>query len=172
MAKNDALKNPKKLRKAKIFMPPHPIKEKAGAGGLDPAVIVKAERIIQDNTTDFRPIAEELLEKLEGAANRARNNPAQGGTIEAMLAPAAQFKAQGAVFHFPLVSDLSDILINFLETVKTPVPADALDIVDAHRMAISVVIGSNMTDRFHPHGGELKRQLTEACGRYYKKAKD
>ena len=103
------------------------------------------------------------------AIQNARNSPLKDESIvEAMLYPAAHFKAQGAIFHFPLVSDISDTLINFLEAVTTPVPEEALEIVTAHKMAISVVISSNMTDRNHPQGAELKRSLTEACSRFYK----
>ena len=172
MTETDAFKDQEKLRRAKITTPPNTLKKKIGSGGIDRTLLVKAEAVLENNETDFRPIAAELLEDLERAVQDAEANPVQNeATIESLLYPAAQFKAQGTMFHFPLVSDISDILVNFLEAVPVPISRDALEIVTAHRMAIAVVISSNMTDRYNPQATELKRSLTEACVRFYKTRK-
>jgi hypothetical protein len=172
MAETDPFKNQKKLRKAKIITLPNIIKQKIGSGGLDAATLAEAEKVFKENTVDFRPIAKELLKELDTAIEEARKNPQDSEPpVEALIYPAAQFKAQGEVFHFPLVSEISDILINFLETITTPPDEDTLEIVTAHKKAISVVIKNNMTGVNHPQGAELKRSLTEACRRYYKTRK-
>jgi hypothetical protein len=172
MAENNLFKGEKKLRKAKIITLPNTIKQKIGSGGLDAATLAEAEKVLTENTVDFRPIAEGLLKELAEAIEAARNSEVDyEALIEAMIYPAAQFKAQGSMFGFPLVSDISDILINFLETISTPPAEEALDIITAHKMAISVVINSGIKERFHPQGEELKRSLMEACQRYYKSRK-
>ncbi len=156
-------------RKAKIVTPPNLLKKKVGAGGLDTEVIVKAESVLKNNTIDFRPIAERLLDTLGKAIQNAKNRSLQDEShIEAMLYPAAQFRGQGLLFHFPLVSEISDILIGFLESVTAPVPEPALDIITDHKMAISVVIKNNITAIDHPLGAQQKRSLTEAGGRYHR----
>ena len=172
MAENDPFKNQQKLRKAKIVTPPNEIKEKIGSGGIDEALLNKAEEELENNQIDFRPIAAGLLKELDQAVQDAEVSILQDeADVEALLYPSAQLKAQGSMFRYPLVSDISDILVNFLETVTVPISHDALEIVTAHKMAISVVISTNMTDKNHPQGAELKRSLTEACGRYYKARK-
>ncbi len=172
MAEQDPFKGQKKLRKAKIVTPLNLLKQKIGSGGLDAATLAKAEQVLEDNTIDFRPIAKELLEELDAAIQNARAFPLNDeAAVEAMLYPAAQFVALGTMFRFPLVSEISDILINFLETITTPPNEDTLELVNAHRKAIAVVIDNNMTGKNPPQGAELKRTLTEACGRYYKTRK-
>lgn len=169
MAENNPFKDEKKLRKAKIITLHNTIKKKIGSGGLDAATIAEAEKVLTENTVDFKPIAEVLLKELAEAIESTRNSDTEyEAHIEAMIYPAAQFKTQGVVFHYPLVSDISDILINFLETITTPPAEEALDIITAHKMAISVVINSGIKDRFHPQGEELKRSLMDACQRYYR----
>ena len=78
-----------------------------------------------------------------------------------MIYPAAQFKAQGSMFGFPLASDISDILINFLETITTPPDEDVLDIITAHKMAISVVINSGINGKDLPPQGEATETLAD-----------
>jgi hypothetical protein len=156
-------------KKARVVTLPNTLKNKIGSGGLDAESLFKAEAELTNNKIDFRPIAEELLDDLDIAIRNAKNSSRKDESlVEAMLYPAAQFRGQGTLFHFPLVSDIGDILIGFLETITTPVPENALEIVSAHKMAISVVISNNITDRDHPLGDTLKRSLTEARGRYYK----
>lgn len=169
----ETFKDQEKLRKAKITNPPNIIKAKIGTGGLDKETLAKAEQVIKENTIDFKPIAAELFSDLDKAIEQARSNTAQNeATIEALLYPAAQFKAQGGMFRYPLVSEIGDILVNFLETIPLPVFPDALEIVTAHRKAISAVIMLNMTgDAKTAQGEELKKSLIDACSRYYKSRK-
>src|SRR4051812_24233615 len=129
MTKDNAFKGQKKFRKAKIITLPNAIKKKVGSGGLDAATLVKAERVLTENKIDFKPIAAGLLDDLNVAIHTAAANPLKGdeAIIEAMLYPAAQFRAQGMMFRYPLISEISEILINFLETVEAPASADALE---------------------------------------------
>src|SRR3954462_15919322 len=101
MAEEDTCKDQKKLRKARIITPPNVIKMKIGSGGIGPAIVSKAERGIEDNTVDFRPICDALLKTLTQAIEKARNSDSKNESyVEGMLYPAAQFKAQGSMFHF------------------------------------------------------------------------
>lgn len=172
MPEADIFKDQKKIRRAEYITPPNVIKRKVGSGGIDPEIIVKAQQNLEENTVDFKPIATELIAALDKGLQDTTNGAIKGeAAIEAMLYPAMQLKAQGAMFHFPLVSEISDILVSFLETVTIPPSESALEIVDAHKLAIGVVISSNMTGRPTMQGQELKTSLMEACIRYYKTQK-
>jgi hypothetical protein len=169
MPKKDTFKDQPKLRHAEFINPPNILKKKVGSGGIDAAVLVKAQKVIDTNKTDFKPIAIELLEILDKGIEHAGSGSLKGeAAIEAMLYPAAQLKAQGAMFRFPLVSDVSDILVSFLETITVPPSPEVLEIVTAHKMAISVIISNDIASEMHPHGKELKTSLLDACARYYK----
>jgi hypothetical protein len=159
-----------KLRTARIVTPLNVLKQKIGSGGIDAATLAKAEQVLENNTIDFKPIAKELLAELDASIESARKNQKMKDEayIEAIIYPAAQFLALGTLFHYPLISDISDNLINFLETVVPPPTQETLEIVIAHRMAIFAALHNNMMGRNPPQGAELKRQLTDACQRYYK----
>ena len=169
MSEYDPLKEQPKLRTARIITPLNILKQKMGTGGLDPATISRAEQVFENNTIDFKPIAKELLSELDAAVESSRKNKTKDeADIEALIYPAAQFLSLGAVFHFPLISDISDNLVNFLETITTPPSEEALEIITAHGVAISVVIKNTLTGKNPPQGAELKRSLVDACQRYYK----
>jgi len=160
--------NQKKLRNAEFIMPPNVLKQKMGSGGIDPGLLVKAQEKLENNAVDFKPIAMELIRQLKAAIENGKSRAmADEAMIDAMIRPAMQLKAQGAMFHFPLITDISDTLVSFLETV-VGIDKDVLEIVVAHQMAISVVLGANMQGAVDAKGKELRDSLVEACMRYYK----
>lgn len=171
MTELEPFKDQKKLRTAEIITPPNILKQKMGSGGIDPASLVKAEKVIEKNTIDFIPIAKELLKTLETSLENAKSGVLQGeAAIESMLHPAVQLKAQGTLFHFPLVTEVSNTLVNFLETVEN-MDKDVMEIVTAHKTVIGLVISNNMHGDNHPQGSALKTSLLDACTRYYNRLK-
>jgi hypothetical protein len=168
MAGVGAFNNQKKVRKAELISPPNVLKKKMGTGGIDEMSLIRAQEALEKDTTDFKPIAIELIKLLEEGIEAAKNGSAPlEPTIEMMIYPAMQLKAQGGMFRYPLITLIGDILINFLETV-TEINKDMLDIVTAHKMAISVVIAMNITGDSDKKGQELRESLLGACTRYYK----
>jgi len=160
-----------KLRTARMVTPLNILKQKIGSGGLESATLMKAEHILQNNTVDFAPIAQELLNELDAAIENARKSTAGSETIvEALIYPAAQLLALGSLFKYPLISDISDNLVSFLETVTAPTE-DVLEIIIAHRKTIAVILKNNMTGKNPPQGKDLKLSLIEACLRYYRARK-
>lgn len=159
---------PKKVRKAELISPPNTLKEKVGAGGLDDTVLVKAQAMLENNTVDFIPIASMLLEALGNAIQNAKDGGSEGeAAIEALIYPAMQLKAQGGMFHYSLITEISDILVNFLETV-TDVDKDVLEIVTAHRMAIGAAVTGKIQGSGGATGVALRDELMNACNRFYK----
>jgi hypothetical protein len=168
----EAFQDQKKFRHAELLTPPNRLKEKVGNGGLDEAVLVKAQELLENNTVDFRPIALMLVDVLHEAIADAKSGALKGEeAINAMLYPAMQMKAQGAMFHYPLVSEISNTLVNFLETVPD-VDKDVVDIVVHHKFAINAVLGSQIKGDGGKLGRELREALLDACTRYYKRQKN
>jgi len=168
---HDIIRDQPKLRTARIITPLNILKQKVGTGGLDAATLMKAEQLLTNHTIDFTPIANGLLDELDAAVESARKNKdSSEDTIEALIYPAAQFLALGSVFKYPLISDISDNLVSFLETITAPTE-EVLEIVDAHRKTLSVILAHKMTGKNPPQGKDLKFSLIEACLRYYKARK-
>ena len=158
----------KKMRKAELISPPNRLKEKVGSGGLDETIINKAQIMLENNTVDFQPIANMLIEVLDEAIHDAKSGNRNGEeAIEALIYPAMQLKAQGGMFHYQLITEISNILVNFLEVI-TQIDKDVLDIVVGHRMAIRAVLSGKIKGDGGQTGKELRDALMDACNRYYR----
>lgn len=168
----NAFPEQKKLRHAELITPPNRLKEKVGSGGLDEMVLIKAQELLENNSVDFKPLAHMLVDVLNEAIANAKSGADIGeDAINSMLYPAMQLKAQGAMFHYPLISEISNILVNFLETVPA-VDKDVLDIVVHHKFAINAVLSSQIKGDGGKLGRELRDALLDACARYYKRRKN
>lgn len=156
---------------AEIIRPPNKIKEAVGNGGLDAQVLRKAQTALEINASgiDFRPQAREMIEHLQTAYDHACAGT-QTGTeaIEAMIHPAMQLKAQGGMFKYTLLTDICNILVNFLETAEK-IDRHSLDIVNVHLLTIRAIIGRSMVGDGGPVGKDLRDALMDACNRYYRK---
>lgn len=167
----DVFPGQNKVRHAELISPPNRLKEKVGSGGIDEAVLYKAQELLERNTIDFEPLANMLMDLLAEAIADAKSGALKGEeAIETMIYPAMQMKAQGSMFHYPLITDIAHILVNFLETV-TVVDRDVLDIVVAHKMSIKAILASHLKGDGGKTGKELREALMDACGRYYKSKK-
>jgi hypothetical protein len=163
----------KKATKAQLVVPPNQLKEKVGDGGFDEKIVVRAQDQIKNNTVDFKPIAAELIAQLDKAIADARSGATKGATaLREIMAPTMELKAQGSMFHYPLVSEISNILVNFLETL-TVMDADALEIVTAHKTSITVALSGQIEEKDRIKvGNELCKALFDSCNRYHKMRKN
>ncbi|MBI1215471.1 MAG: hypothetical protein GC185_06610 [Alphaproteobacteria bacterium] len=165
---DDVFKGQKKLRKASLMDPPNLIKEKVGSGGLNPLLLERAQDVIDNNTVDFAPIGKELLELLGATIKDVQAGKAKGEeAISAVIYPAMQLKAQGGMFHYPLMSALADVLVNFLETVET-LDEDAMRVIIVHKTAFDHVMRAGIKSEKDAAGQALQSELLKACARYYK----
>lgn len=167
LPQDDVFKNRARLRKATVVTPPNVIKTKVGDGGIAPENLKSAQEYVSANTVDFRPIGKALVEDLHLIIGQIKTGKLRGeAAIEAMLFPAAQLKAQGALFRYSLVSDIAEILVDFLERVEKA-DRDVIDVVDAHVVAVTFVLNNSMKDDGRGLDKELKNSLLKACSRYY-----
>ena len=81
--------------------------------------------------------------------------------------PAMQLKAQGTLFHYPLITKISHILVDFLED-NDVADNDIIEIVEGYKKSIGAVAAMQIKDADGPVGKELCEALAGACERYYK----
>lgn len=160
-------KPPKK--KAKFHTPQNTLRLKAGYGGVDPKVMDRAEEFIKVNEYDFSATAKDILDRLDHAVDGVRrdNHRSKEG-INRMVAPIMELKANGAMFKFGLLTDVADIVLNFLEDTDF-LNDDAFEIVDIHRRTFRIIIGSQLRGTGGKQGDILINELESACARYQKK---
>lgn len=163
--------NQKPRRQAEFIKPRNVLKEKVGSGGLSEDIINKAEKLLAENTVDFAPLADMYLTTLMQGIDLAKNpEPSQDDefTISSMIYPTMQLKANGGMFHYPLVTKIADRLIQFLEVIKAP-DIEVIEIALAFHTTIRAVIQGKITGDGGAHGQELMKALNDACTRYFEK---
>lgn len=158
-----------KRRDSNLIVPPNLLKKKVGNGGIPAESIEQAQEMIENNEIDFTDLGFDLLAALKKAVADIQAGRTSGEeAIAELLFPTMQLKSQGALFHYPLISDICEVLINFLEAVETVNP-DALKIIAAHKNAAALVLEQNLTGPGGARGKVLREELIAACNRYYKK---
>lgn len=162
-------------RKAEFIKLPNLLRAKVGTGGLSEAVLDKAQALLENNTVDFRPLGEMYLDSLARGVYRARDADAARSDAEELIAgmlyPAMQLKANGGMFHYPLVTAVADRLIQYLEVIEKA-DADALEIVLAFHTSIRAILMGKITGDGGRYGSELIDVLSDACMRYFDKHPD
>ncbi len=161
--------NRRPRRKAEFIKPTNTLKQKVGSGGLSDEILNKAQKLLEENTLDFEPLANMYLASLLNGIEMAKGfSPADDTeqVIANMLYPAMQLKANGGMFRYSLVSRISDKLIQFLEVLEEP-EIEAVEIVLAFHTTITAIIQGEITGDGGENGEELMTALTDACMRYF-----
>ncbi len=160
-------KAPKK--KAKFYTPQNSLRLKAGYGGMDPAVMDRAETFIQANDYDFTDTAKSILDRLDRAVDAVKHDDHRTKEgINRIVAPIMELKANGAMFKFPLLTDVADIVLDFLENIEH-LNDDAFEIVAIHRRTMRIIVDQKLRGTGGKQGDILVNELVEVCRRYNKK---
>lgn len=163
--------NQKPKRKAEFIKPPNTLKAKVGSGGLAEEILEKAQKLLEHNTVDFLPLGEMYLSSMMKGIDLAREagpDTDDEYVIASMLYPSMQLKANGGMFHYPLVTRVADRLIQFLEVIDKP-DIEAVEIVMAFHTTLRAIIMGRITGHGGRHGDELLQALNDACMRYFTK---
>jgi len=156
-------------KKVKIYKASKVLQEKAGTGNVSEQKIREAEKIIEDNTVNFVPMANDYLDDLGKTVKHARQDDKKPDDIlRGMTLPIMQLKATGSIFGYKLVGDLATMVLNFLENVKT-VDEDVLSIVEALHQMLTVILREQMVNDGGFTGEKMKKELFSVCQRYMKK---
>ena len=81
-----------------------------------------------------------------------------------------QLKANAAVFRYTLIGNLANIMLGFLESVRT-IDGDVIEIVAAHERTLSVIVIKKIEGDGGTNGKLLEEELQNACKRYLNKKK-
>lgn len=155
--------------RVKLVVPENTLKKKVGNGGFDQVALQRAQHMIENNTVDFRPMALELSKELDTVIGTVRattfNDPEHMG---ALMYPVMQLRAQGGLFHYPLITKTSHIIIDFLENIPG-LDAVVIEITDAYCKSIKVIVANQLKDENSNDGKALCDALSGVCNRYYKR---
>jgi len=159
-------------KKPQFIQPPNILKKKAGIGGLPEDILKKAQAVLDNFESDFRPEAQTLLKTLSLALKKAESCLTTGEIFQKdqLIFPIMQLKANGGMFKFNLLSDVADICLQFMESLEH-YNQDACDVIRIHENTIHVIISRNLKGTGGEEGYILVQELHKACLRYFKKHK-
>ena len=156
-------------KKAKVIKASLELQQRVGSGPLDEKKVAECERIIQENNIDFGPMAAEFLGKLQQAIQYAKSPGAD--LVQAkqkMTQPVMELKANAAIFKYDLIGTLANVMLSFLEAVKS-IDRTVVDIVEAHHKTLTIIVMKKMSGDGGPHGKLFEQELKDACKRYFVK---
>lgn len=153
------------LDRIEMIHPPNMLKEKVGSGGLDRAVIKAAQEKMYKNERNFLPILEKHMLRIESVLNNRHMSPKE--ILNEICFSISRMKAQGSMFNYPLVTEVSAMLLLFLPRVEK-IDADILEILAAYQTTVRTIISRGLRGEKTAEGRGLLTELKKACDRYYK----
>lgn len=166
--------NQKPVRNAKFINPPNVLKAKVGLGGLSDTILERAQKLLENHTEDFRPLGEIYINQMKDgidAASALGKPTSSEADIARILFPCVQLKANGAMFHYPLITRIAERFVQFMEVVEK-LDEETLEIARAFHTTIKIVVASQIKGDGGEQGESLVEELNNACMRYFEKHKD
>lgn len=160
-----------KKMKVQFLQPPNRLRVKVGTGGLPENIIQRAQKILDSTDLDFGPMADDYIEMFDEALQKLSDtpDPTRNDILQVTL-PVMQLKANGGMFRYQLITDVANILLNFLEELEPAgLNEDAWEIINAHAQAIRSVVAHRVEGDGGGEGRQLKSELYDACRRYFEK---
>jgi len=150
----------------KIIKASTALQKKIGTGTLDMRTVDRAQKVIENNKVDFAPIAAPQLDLLQKAVLKIQAGQLTGfAALEGIMEPIMNLKANAALFNYPFISILTGMVLDFLETVKTP-DSEILKIVDNLQKTVAIVVAKQIKTADSPLGAQLLAEFTSVCKRY------
>ncbi len=118
---------------------------------------------------DFAPYARRFLERLELIRKDIeKGNMHEEKALADIVNIIMQLKSNGSMFHYQLISMVSDVMLHFLENVKK-LDADFVDILSVYNKVLDIILNKKLTGNGGREGYVLTQELHSACLRYYTK---
>ena len=157
-------------RKPPTFIrPDNTLKAKVGEGGIPAHLIKRCQDYLESNPVDLTPYATRNLEQLILIKQKIEHgdvtyDPMMKETVDIIM----QLKSNGSMFHYQLISMISDVMLRFLENIKK-MDADYLEIFTVYIKVLGIVLNKRLTGNGGREGYALTQELHNACLRYYAK---
>jgi len=171
MSQNNSEEEDKPGKTVRPITPPNLLKTKVGFGSFDKEMIEKAQKAIDENEVDYKPIGLDLLKIATVATENMKSGVMEDhAAINSITDPMMQLKAQGTMFHYPLVTDMSYSLIDFLENIEA-IDEKVIELIEVHNNSIQAILNNEIKDPESPIGKQIYNELVKACNRYNKTRK-
>ncbi len=135
---------------------------------VDPWLITQSERVLEETTINFIPLAQGFLKEFKKAIEAAEKSlPPSKKIKEDIIFSIMQLKANATIFKYGLIGELSSTTLNFLEG-STVIDDLIIEILNAQHSTISHLVNTSASGDGGEAGEALKDELTQAYKRYNK----
>lgn len=153
--------------KPKFTTPPNSLKRKVGEGGIPAYILKRCQDYLESNPVDFTPYAMRHLEGLKDLKNQIERGMIDDETArEKLVNIVMQLKSNGSMFHYQLISMISDVMLRFMENVTRLTP-DFLEIFGMYNRILGIILNKRLNGNGGREGYALTHELNNACLRYH-----
>lgn len=157
MSEAEFIKTPNNLRKAK---------QGSGKGKLDPAVLQRAEKVVENIQRDYTEWADEDLGALEEAAAALQSGEGdREAVVKDLYRISLDIKGSGGSFGFLMMSEVAASLNEFLAK-RSELAALDIDVIASHVSALRAIYVESVRD----DGGNIGRALLVGLQKLIEKA--
>ncbi len=159
------------MSKKPVFTkPPNTLKQKVGDGGIPTYILKQCQDFLESNPVDFIPYARRFLNELEIIKGdiEAGKITDQKGAMNKIVNNIMQLKANGSMFHYQLISMISDVMLRFLDKV-VKLDEDFVEIFGVYINVLDAILNQQLKGNSGRRGHILTQELHSACIRYYTK---
>ncbi len=156
-------------KKPVFFDPPNKLKQKVGDGGIPAFLIKKCQEYLESNPVDFTPYATRHLDELIDLKTQIQSKKIDNDTAATKITNIImQLKSNGSMFHYQLISMISDVMLRFMENIST-LNDDFIDILGMYNKILEIILTKRLNGNGGREGYALTQELHGACLRYYGK---
>jgi len=131
--------------------------------------IEKAQQVIENSHVDFKPHALNYINQIDKAVEMIKaESYAREEDYSSLINPLIQIKGQAAMFGNKLASEISAMVLKFVEHYHR-LDDDMLDFINAYCRAIRASYKREIYETNSPAGLDLIEELSTAMERYRKK---
>lgn len=143
---------------------------KVGTGNINEASIKAAQKVIDEDKTEFAELARPQLKKLQDAINDASKSKADGqAVLQSFREPMMNLKANAGSFKYEFVGQLTGMVLMLLENLDKP-DKKVIQIVDSVHKTILLALAYKMKGDGGAAGKELLAAFQVLCQKYQQAA--
>lgn len=151
---------------AEIIKANHVLQAKVGMGPIEEDALARSQSLLEKNNINFKPIALQFLQQFRAGLDVSHTEKySNRKSIERLIDPVMQIKANARIFKYNLLGDLASIMLNFLEGMNE-LDEDAMAIVEAHYATLTRMVNDEMAGDGGTSGSSFETELHAACKRY------
>ncbi len=153
-------------REAKRIEASKELQKKVGTGTIDAKKIAKAQDVIKTTKVDFAELARPDMDKIQKAIDDAKRDMLDHDAVmQSFKQPIMNLKANAGTFDYEFVSQLTGMVLMFLENIEKP-DRKIIQIVDILHKTILLALAYNMSGDGGENGKTLLGAFDQVCKKY------